>query len=908
MSSVRSPDVSSRDPYELDRLAEELATRESRKPSSSHRPNGSFEDEEELSAAARNLPIYAPLSHDDPYLSADTFDVEQFLLSRAYTSLPDLRTELRDYLATLKEELVKLINDDYEAFISLSTDLRGEGTRLESLKQPLGDLKARILESRKTLQEIQDETKEKLNRRAAIREEKAFLHSLLKISESITRLESLLLISSPEDEDKDPSAVTGLPLASRTDTDADDRGRGSRAKHIARVAAEYTQLLYHVSRARIEPCAFIDESQWRVDRIKSTLSSDLDHLFASTLSALMGGKEHNGRPSKVSEIEKSKLYADVTECLRTYDVLGLWRDAEDVIRREVVRDFIKKTIYPGALTAPRSPIVPHTPLPVTGRTSSPAPPQTASLPPRTPYTPFTAFASKQNPFEFALRADTSSSSIASAAILDETEDPLAALYNTILRFVDRDVRRIMEIAEAVCAKSGSRTRAGAENDEEPGFEIMANVVWAEIGRALMDELGSVIFAAGKPDEFRKHHETTQAFIRALEFLAPSVASVEAVRRHIVFAAFERRWQLPVYFQLRWKEIVARLEEALATTKLERTPTKALAPFVTPQAAAVFDAVRACWSAEVFIPDLSARFWRFTLQILSRYKTWLDKNLPPLEPPPKVAAAVAAERTAAAAATARASTPVPTEAASAESIAADEALLQQFATAITDIKAMETQVMKLWREELSAVLPDNTNEGEQGVSPEDALKHALSKLTALVPTLVNQIVLILSRRGCDALLSMRSIPSQFRAMSSSKRMPTEPSYFVSLIFKHTKAFFAIQTVDGPGAALKDDLLRPIAGEVFELVTQRYIYFLAAMKKTEESLRKLKKGKRTTYSLFGASAREDDGGRGDEEKIRTQMILDVDAFGREAESLGVAVNENAAYRSLVEMARSGLTDDP
>ena len=56
----------------------------------------------------------------------------------------------------------------------------------------------------------------------------------------------------------------------------------------------------------------------------------------------MGGKEHSGRPSKVSEIEKSKLYADVTECLRTYDVLGLWRDAEDVIRREVVRDFVKK--------------------------------------------------------------------------------------------------------------------------------------------------------------------------------------------------------------------------------------------------------------------------------------------------------------------------------------------------------------------------------------------------------------------------------------------------------------------------------------------------------------------------------------------------------------------------------------
>ncbi|OSD06996.1 COG complex component [Trametes coccinea BRFM310] len=909
MAAVRSPEGTSRDPYELDRLAEELAARESsaRTRTSGKQLNGTDSDADELSAAARDLPIYTPLSHDDPYLSAETFDVEQFLLSRAYTSLPDLRTELRDYLVALKEELVKLINDDYEAFISLSTDLRGEGTRLESLRRPLADLKAKVLESRSTLQRIQDETKEKLDRRAVIREEKAFLQSLLKISDSITRLESLLLISSPDDEEKGTSSAGAMQFASRIDGDADEKSRGNRAKHIARVAAEYTQLLYHVSRARTEPCAFIDESQWRIDRIKSTLSSDLDHLFATTLSALVGGKDHAGRPSKVSEIEKSKLYADVTECLRTYDVLGLWRDAEDVIRREVMRDFVKKTIYPGALSAPRSPIVPHTPFPPPGRATSPAPPQTASLPPRTPYTPFTAFASKQNPFEFTLRADSASASLASAAILDETDDPLAALYNTILRFVDRDLRRIMEIAEAVCVKSGSRTRRNAEDGEEPGFEIMANVVWSEIGRALMDELGSVIFAAGKPDDFRKHHETTQAFMRALEFLAPSVESVEAMRKHIVFAAFEKRWQLPVYFQLRWKEIVARLEEALVTTKLERSANKAIAPFVTAQAAATFDAIRTCWSAEVFIPELSSRFWRFSLQIISRYRTWLDKSLPPLEPPPKVAAAVAAERcTQTSAAAARASTPVPTEAASAESIAADEALLQQFATAITDIRAVETQVTKLWREQISALLPSSPpSEGEQSVSPEDALKHALSKLASLVPTLLSQIVQILSRRACDALLSMRSIPSQFRAMSSSKKMPTEPSYFVSLIFKHIKAFFAIQSVDGPGSALKDEYLKPIAEEVFDVVTERYIYFLSAMKKTEESLRKLKKGRRSAYSLFGSSAREDDG-RADEEKIRTQMILDVEAFGREAEALGVSLNDNAGYRSLVEMARSGLAD--
>jgi conserved oligomeric Golgi complex subunit 2 len=137
-------------------------------------------------------------------------------------------------------------------------------------------------------------------------------------------------------------------------------------------------------------------------------------------------------------------------------------------------------------------------------------PATASLPPRTPYTPFTAFVGKQNPFELMFGAQATSA----AHLLDEEGDPLAALYNTLLRFVDRELVRIMDAAERICIKSGSRTRDETKRiaeggdrskarEESRGFDIMANVVWAEIGRTIMDELGSSIFASGKPDQFRK---------------------------------------------------------------------------------------------------------------------------------------------------------------------------------------------------------------------------------------------------------------------------------------------------------------------------------------------------------------------------------------------------------------------
>lgn len=69
--------------------------------------------------------------------------------------------------------------------------------------------------------------------------------------------------------------------------------------------------------------------------------------------------------------------------------------------------------------------------------------------------------------------------------------------------------------------------------------------------------------------------------------------------------------------------------------------------------------------------------------------------------------------------------------------------------------------------------------------------------------------------------MRSIPSQFRAMSSTKRLPTEPSHFVALIFRSLKAFFGIGQADGPGARLKNDYLEAFSEEVFEIVAQRHV---------------------------------------------------------------------------------------
>lgn len=175
-----------------------------------------------------------------------------------------------------------------------------------------------------------------------------------------------------------------------------------------------------------------------------------------------------------------------------------------------------QTIFPGALAAPHSPIVPHTPF---HSSTTPAFLSSATLlPPRTPYTPytpFTAFHAKQAPSTYALGKSQSPY----AHFLDESDEPLAKLYSQVLRFVERDLCRIMDVAEKVFVKSVSSSgrpdrgdastpqsvvaaQSAARPDGE-GFEILANVVWEVFGRAIMDDLGNSVFAAGRPNEFRK---------------------------------------------------------------------------------------------------------------------------------------------------------------------------------------------------------------------------------------------------------------------------------------------------------------------------------------------------------------------------------------------------------------------
>jgi len=103
---------------------------------------------------------------------------------------------------------------------------------------------------------------------------------------------------------------------------------------------------------------------------------------------------------------------------------------------------------------------------------------------------------------------------ASAALLQYDhikgdDSPLALVYNRLLQEVESgECKIVLDVAEKLRRSGGGdREGDGGEGDvgggEKQRFEFFGNVVWKEIGERLMDELGSVIFAAGRPAELHQ---------------------------------------------------------------------------------------------------------------------------------------------------------------------------------------------------------------------------------------------------------------------------------------------------------------------------------------------------------------------------------------------------------------------
>lgn len=238
-----------------------------------------------------------PLHHTNAFLSpsaSPNFDVDNFLLSRAPGStLKEIAVDLQEYSLELKSQLNIVVDRDFKGFVSLGAALKAEGPRIarldwkvattnanvddeaialrkisgeeiwqRSIDTPKGTggnlgldrVRSEVVDVRDQLRKAEEDVRHVIRSKEEAEAQKANLMMLLSFTDSLQRLETLLLPPSEAEQDDDASsdeevandqaakywqAFSKIKEYQDTDTDSDssDWEQTSDAKHQQTTAA-----------------------------------------------------------------------------------------------------------------------------------------------------------------------------------------------------------------------------------------------------------------------------------------------------------------------------------------------------------------------------------------------------------------------------------------------------------------------------------------------------------------------------------------------------------------------------------------------------------------------------------------------------------------------------------------------
>ncbi|KAJ5908585.1 hypothetical protein N7495_001267 [Penicillium taxi] len=241
--------------------------------------DGSSSDLDEDSSSV--LPFPKPLSRVS-FLSND-FDAATFLssLTNRHQSLEDLRQELRGLEQLLNKELLDLVNENYQDFLSLGTALRGGEEKVEGVKVGLLAFQRDVQAIRDKVDARRQEVEELLNEKRRLRSHADIGKELLDYADRIEELEHQLMIedkSSPNDSPAEESDEESDLYASDSDecedVRLDDGATPVSLKRLERHVQKHVFLNSIAARVG-EHHPFILAQRPRVAKIKSTVLMDL---------------------------------------------------------------------------------------------------------------------------------------------------------------------------------------------------------------------------------------------------------------------------------------------------------------------------------------------------------------------------------------------------------------------------------------------------------------------------------------------------------------------------------------------------------------------------------------------------------------------------------------------------------
>ncbi|NP_998519.1 conserved oligomeric Golgi complex subunit 2 [Danio rerio] len=451
---------------------------------------------------------------------------------------------------------------------------------------------------------------------------------------------------------------------------------------------------------------------------------------------------------------------------------------------------------------------------------------------------------------------------------------LKVMYAKLLEFVPHHCRLLREVTGGAISSDKA--------DIVPGYDFLVNSVWPEIIRGVEERVPS-LFNPGNPDVFYERYTVSMDFVRKFERQCGSQASVKRLRAHPSYQSFHNKWNLPVYFQLRFKEIAGSLESAIADG-LEATPVGS--SFHLQVTEVLWSCVCRCWTDQVYLPPLAHRFWKLTLQLISRYSTFLTEVL---------------TKTSSTEASKDSVRPLPSSASSTSSRTSQDADSETGGPTVLSTKQLVFIAADV--DKLQGKIPDISemikakleNIGFQNFAiVSEALQDSSTSLSSCVPTLNSRMTQHLTERSVRFLKNASEVPRLYRR--TNKEVPTRASAYMDNALRPLH-----QLVTDSKNVVKDSIIQEWLQVTLSDCTHRYFEtisdVLSSVRKMEESLKRLKQARKTTTtSTVGVNA-----GPSDDSKIRLQLALDVEYLGEQIENMGLQPSDITMFSSLLELVQ-------
>lgn len=726
---------------------------------------------------------------------------------RMHAPLSVIRDDLRALLEAVQAELVTCVQRDFSAFVALGPSIADCAALADAALEPLETLRKELTALLSGLDGEIETLSATLEERRKVADRAEALRVLLRANDLLHKCERLL----KDYKDLGPACSDALQL-------------------IERIAGEYAQLSFTLSRAGNG--AFVRSISVRVSVVRRSIRT---HLEAWLRRALFPREApSDGSPYDVDILRR---------VLEAFVVAGIGADAEEFFRREIVAPF----------TNTRVRMTPMLAIAEKEKRSKSGTPASSTIPP-------SGSSSDRTSGGEASGTSSSGSNAGSTETASLSGDPVTAAdalevtERVIVQFLGD---RVMPLTSLCQTEERLKSR----------LDFVGNAAWPQIAKAISSNMASA-FSPGTPDVFHQSVLSGTRLYAAAEAALISDSQVDALRKSPTTVDFWRLWNLPVYFQLRFQEITSKFDADLQRGPVTPDPAAAVAAsgrllrsdmYGVQATVGMVDALRTCWSGNVYLKPLAHRFLRLSLQLITRYVTWVRTGL-------------------------------------AGEWAGGDSMTAGAARVHADLVMVQERVPAEFASMLR--MRDTGIESDLVESIDAALSEAVASLGIVLPELSRSISDALSILCVENLRPMRGILATFRV--SSKPAPTTHSPLVPKVLRQLKSFLNEQR-----GRLGPTTCTEVATAVCEATAEKYYEMatdlLSSNKKSEEALRRLNLGR--GVAAAGANSRA--GTKTD--KVSLQLYLDVAKFRDEVAAVGVDLDKVLSMAKLWECVRRKDSDE-